>query len=358
MSNKQRVGNQIKSQRTARGWSQAELARRAGISRTAVSAIEGQRLVPSVTKALELADVLECAVEELFGKSGTTTPLPATWAWDPPGANWRFWQAEVAGRRLLFPVESSANSAQPHDGCADATPAISAVSRLDRSRLDRATLVVACCDPAAGMLATLFARLSGYRLLIVPRSSRQALDLLAQQKVHVAGIHLSTDSDDCNARLVRSQLGEDFTLLRVAVWEEGLALAAGQQVASIRTAINSPLRWIGREPGSGARQCQDQLLPPGKRVRRMARDHHGVAEAIRSGWADAGVCLRLTCEESRLNFFSLRYEHFELCVPNDSFCDRRIQALLRVIRSADYRRLLSDLPGYQHRETGETRCVT
>jgi DNA-binding XRE family transcriptional regulator len=52
-----------------------ELAGRAGISRAAVSAIEGDRLSPSVTTALALAAVLDCSVEELFGcgKSGKRT---------------------------------------------------------------------------------------------------------------------------------------------------------------------------------------------------------------------------------------------------------------------------------------------
>jgi DNA-binding XRE family transcriptional regulator len=44
--------NRVRPYRESRGWSQAELARRAGISRAAVSAIEVNRLVPSVTAAL------------------------------------------------------------------------------------------------------------------------------------------------------------------------------------------------------------------------------------------------------------------------------------------------------------------
>jgi DNA-binding XRE family transcriptional regulator len=57
--------NRIQSWRLTRAWSQAELAERAGISRAAVSAIEGERLSPSVATALALAEVFECSVEEL-----------------------------------------------------------------------------------------------------------------------------------------------------------------------------------------------------------------------------------------------------------------------------------------------------
>ena len=39
-----------------------------------------------------------------------------------------------------------------------------------------------------------------------------------------------------------------------------------------------------------------------------ALDHRGVAEAIRAGWADAGICLRLTSDEANLSFLSVRRE--------------------------------------------------
>jgi DNA-binding XRE family transcriptional regulator len=41
--------------RVTRGWSQAELAEASAVSRTEISAIETERLVPSVAVALRLA---------------------------------------------------------------------------------------------------------------------------------------------------------------------------------------------------------------------------------------------------------------------------------------------------------------
>ena len=61
------VRNLVKLYRRQRGWSQAELARRAGVSRTAVSVVEVNRLVPSVAAALSLASAFGCTVEGLFG---------------------------------------------------------------------------------------------------------------------------------------------------------------------------------------------------------------------------------------------------------------------------------------------------
>ena len=60
------IENHLREHRARRGWSQEELARRAGLSRAGISAIETYRLVPSAAAALALAEALECRVEDLF----------------------------------------------------------------------------------------------------------------------------------------------------------------------------------------------------------------------------------------------------------------------------------------------------
>src|SRR4051812_37988378 len=97
--------NNVKALRVARGWSQAELARRAGISRAAVSAVEIERLVPSVAAALSLAGAFGCRVDGLFSLQ-TGHGMPAAWAWPPSGDSCRFWHAEIRGRTLMYPVEA------------------------------------------------------------------------------------------------------------------------------------------------------------------------------------------------------------------------------------------------------------
>src|SRR5262245_3840909 len=172
MSSPRQELNRVRAYRQSRGWSQEELARRAGVSRAAVSAVEVGRLVPSVTAALALAGVLDCTVEDLFGPRGTA-PAGPEWAWPPEGPPGRYWHAQVRRRLLHYPVEATAAGAVAHDGVyqnASFTPSAEAHPA--------ATLVVACCDPAAGILAAEYARATGYRLLALQRSSRQALTLL------------------------------------------------------------------------------------------------------------------------------------------------------------------------------------
>ncbi|HLJ12076.1 MAG TPA: substrate-binding domain-containing protein [Planctomycetaceae bacterium] len=353
MSKPPELQNHVKALRLGRGWSQAELARRAGISRAAVSAIEVERLVPSVAAALSLAEAFGCRVDAVFALHAAARHAPQ-WAWPAAAEPCRFWHAEIGGRTLLYPAETSGLGVVGHDGiysCGMIEP---------RSQnLPENTLVLASCDPAAALLAAELARETPFRLLVVPRSSGEALRLLGRQLVHVAGVHLAKAGPKRgNAGVVRRQLGAGFSLLRVARWQEGLAVAPGLGVQSVRGALRKRLRWVGREAGSGARACLDELLEDREKPRREARDHRGVAEAIRCGWADVGVCVRLVSDEAGLEFLSVRDETYDLCFASEAVDDARIKALINVVRSEPYRRLLGELPGYDTREAGELETVT
>jgi molybdate-binding protein len=195
-------------------------------------------------------------------------------------------------------------------------------------------------------------------LIVLQRSSQQALSLLEQGSIHVAGVHLSSARDSGgNLQPVKQKLGSGFQLLRVADWQEGLALAPDAGVASVGAALRSKLTWVGREPGSGARQCLDELLETRRPPRRVAHNHRGVAEAVRSGWADVGVCLRLVSEEANLKFLSIRWESYDLCFATAIENDPRIKALLTTVRSPRFRQLVGDLPGYDVQSIGTLAVV-
>ncbi len=341
--------NQVLARRKAREWSQAELARRAGISRAAVSAIEGEHLTPSVTAALSLAAVLECSVEELFGRAAVSPQRGSEWGWAPRTEPCRYWEAEVSRRRILYPVEAVSLNPVPHDGLWDG----GVCREIGDSPAER-TLTLACCDPAAGLLAAEYARASGFRLLIFPRSGGTALELVRKGLVHVAGLHRSTaEHPDRNTETVRTQLGEGYHLLRVAQWEEGIALPMGDQTCSPERLVRSSRRWAVRESGSAARECLDELLGGREFSGRQVDGHAAVAEAVHAGWAEAGICVKLCAAEAGLNFLPMRTETLDFCFPTGKQHDPRIQALIRLLRSRAYRRLVSELPGYDGRYTGE-----
>ena len=120
------------------GLTQAALAQKAGISRTAVTAIESDRLIPSVAAALAISESLGTTVEELFGTPAKNSTSDR-WAWES-AASPSCWRAEVAGVIVHYPTTSMPML----------TPLPDAAWTNTRC-LPEETLVLACCDPAAGL---------------------------------------------------------------------------------------------------------------------------------------------------------------------------------------------------------------
>jgi molybdate-binding protein/DNA-binding XRE family transcriptional regulator len=348
MSATNRVPNRVKALRLEQGLTQADLARRAGISRTAISAIEQQQLSPSVTTAMALASILGCRVESLFGDAQKSR-LETMWAWQPPARECRFWEAEVAGRTIHYPVEA-AGFWQGHDGVWDGRHATS-----HGRHAPQLTLVVATCDPAAPLLAQEFSRTSPYRLLVIPRASRKSLEFLRDGLVHVAGVHLASGkSRRGNAEIVKSMLGSGYRLIHVVTWEAGVAMRGGGRTPALKSIARDPRKWVGRQIGSGARACQDELLGAGRAPKNVVPDHAAVAAAVRDGLADYGICLRVTAENAGLQFVSVRKESYDFVIRESELGDQRIRALVRIVTSASYRQLISELPGYDAERLGET----
>ena len=58
--------NRVKTCREGEGWSQGELARRLGVSRQTVNAVETDKYDPSLPLALRMAKLFAVPVDQLF----------------------------------------------------------------------------------------------------------------------------------------------------------------------------------------------------------------------------------------------------------------------------------------------------
>jgi molybdate-binding protein/transcriptional regulator with XRE-family HTH domain len=341
--------------RRARGWSQAALAGRCGVSRAEISAIETGRLVPSVATALRVAGALGEPVEAVFAAQEPSW----RWAWLPPSAaDGRVWQAAVGRSTLLYPLEPTAAGVLPHDGWWHE----GRLHAREEASAPADTLVIAGCDPMAGLLARELWVRHAVRVLPLPRSSARALALLRQRLVHVAGVHV-TDAAGCstNGRLARETLGPGYRLAHQVRWEAGIAVVPGRRERTAGALLRANVRWVNREVGSAARDAFDGLLASRRRPRgydRVVHDHRAVAVTVASGWAEAGICVRPAAAEARLPFIPLRHEAYELCFAEGDADDPRMRALVATLQSPAYRRLVGDVPGCTARETGDVRSVT
>jgi molybdate-binding protein/DNA-binding XRE family transcriptional regulator len=332
--------NRVGELRRTRGWSQAELARRVGVSRAGIGAIESGAVVPSVATALRLAAALGSTVEELFGEPSRR------WVGRPAAEGERVW---VAGSRLLR-VEPTAAGELAHD----AVVAGGALERRGGPEEHRPSLVVAGCDPAVGLLGQALAR-RDVRLIPLQRASRAALEALAAGVADAAGVHLAGD----NEAAVREVLGPGHLLVRVASWREGVVVA-GPRPRALGPLVRGRQPWAVREPGSGARLVLERLFGQEGRpvpARRVVRDHRTVAELVREGWARAGVCVELVAAEAGLGFAPAETEAYDLVVAEDRVDEPAVRALLEVLRDRSFRALVGDLPGYDPHAMGEVRAI-
>lgn len=259
----------------------------------------------------------------------------------------------MGGRRLLFPVETLSGSTWAHDGV------FRSGVMHERGQWEPAqTLVLAGCDPAAGLLAAEYAAASGFRLLAFTRGGGSALELLKQGVVHIAALHRSTvERPARNAETARERLGGGYRLLRSADWQEGIVLPAGDHTRSVAACARQVRHWAMREPGSAARECLDELLEKPRSTKRALTSHSAVAEMVRSGWAEAGICVQLSAEDAGLRFLPVRTESLDLCFSAAMERDPRVQALIRLLRSRAHRKLIDELPGYNASHTGEMELV-
>ncbi len=58
--------NHVKELRTAKGWTQEQLAQATGVSRQSINSIERNRYVPSLELALIFARLFGCSTDQIF----------------------------------------------------------------------------------------------------------------------------------------------------------------------------------------------------------------------------------------------------------------------------------------------------
>lgn len=340
-----RSTNHIRALRESQGWTQAQLAEAADVSRPAISAMEQGRITPSVDAAMRIARAFGCHVEEVFSPRAAGDRADGLWAWPAASTPVRYWQARVNDRLIRIPVETTAQGLLAHDGVCSSTSQ-PPETRDTLHQLADHTLIIASCDPAVSLLLSAYAQRSGYRPICLHRTSREALELLRNGMIHVAGVHLArADTPGGSVAAVGQLLGAGHAVIHVACWESGVAVARSGRWTR-QSLRRSNLRWIGRPVGSGARGCQDEILGDRPYPRRTVGSHRGVLEALRGGWADAGVCLRLVCEEAGMTFVPVRRECYDLCLRQSDAADPRVTALIDTIRSHEYRQMIKPLPGY------------
>ena len=362
----------LQEMRQARGLGAAEIARRVGVSRQTIYAIESGAFVPNTTIALQLAHVLEVNVEELFSISANASdePLGSVSAELLATGNEEHSTGElvsvarVGSRTIAAPASRFPTFLSDADGAiAKRSKTRTTIRPVMESASSRNRLVVAGCDPALSLLASEL-KSTGTEVISAHCSSLQAVRWLKEGLVHVAGSHLrDRATGEYNLPLVTSLFGKkNVRVVTFAEWEQGLVVRRGnpKRIRSVADLAGGRVTIVNREKGSGARDLLDSNLRaagiPSQSVgdyNKVVPSHLAAALAVANSQADCCVATVSAAKCLGLDFVPLSRERFDLIVASSEIDTAGIRFMFDALNRANLRRKLASLAGYEVRHTGE-----
>ena len=368
---KARVRSRLAEIRKSRGVGASDLARRVGVSRQTVYAIEAGTYVPNTELALHLARELEVTVDDLFSlREGTPAALQSLSAQMlscAPAENGQPVRiCQVGSHWVSVPVTAVPSFMPEADGIVKGTARGTGRAELAVFAKEEAAqkrIALAGCDPAIGLLSRMVEKTAGVEIVSASASSKLSLRWLKEGKVHIAGSHLEDPrTGEFNLPFIRREFAdEDFTVVTFARWEEGLVVAPKnpKRIRRIDDLARKNARLVNREPGSGSRALLDKLLGKAgmeagqiQGYERVAYGHLAAAWLVVSGEADVCVATRSAAKTFGLDFVPLSSERYDLVMRRRTTELPAVRAFLDVLQRATLRRKLEVLAGYDTTETG------
>jgi len=366
------IENNLARLRQQRGLSAARLAQLVGVSRQTIYAMEAGGYIPNTLVALRMARVLEAEVEDLFKLRGEPAPLElrAEQAALLPGSETPQPGQPVQLCRVDRHLMASVPSPLPwyfpaSDAVVAHKPAKGQKTEVQVFHEEddfKNRILVAGCDPGISVLAR-HVQAAGVELVLAHRNSSQALSLLKEGCVHIAGTHLR---DEASGESNLPEIGRMFSknavaVISFAVWEEGILTTRGNPkgIRGIEDFARPDVTIVNREPGAGSRQLLDTGL---KRARIDPRKvsgydvtapgHLPAAWQVHSGVADSCIATRAAARMFGLGFVPLISERYDLAIRRQHMDLPAIQTLLDILNRSSFRRELESLGGYDTKAAG------
>lgn len=356
----------LKVIREKQNLSASELAKRIGVSRQTIYAIEDGSFVPNTAIALRLARELEVRVDDLFSlpeeTQGEVRAKLLTGSELKPNVGQLVRLSSVSNRLIAVPVPAFSNYLPEADGLIESNESTVRVKCAGPVPESDKALVLAGCDPALSFLENLLAP-SGFRIITVPSASQKALEWLKKGRIHVAGSHLAAAANaEYNIPAVKRLFPRGgVRVVAFATWEQGIVTASGnpKNIRSIADLGNKRITIVNREKGSGSRALLDSGLTKagiaGRSVagyEREAPGHLPAAYAVASGSADCCIATRAAARSFGLHFVPLSEERFDLVLTKITLESPPGMALLDLLNRSKLRRKLQLLAGYDVSRTG------
>jgi putative molybdopterin biosynthesis protein len=148
---------------------------------------------------------------------------------------------------------------------------------------------------------------------------------------------------------------------------QGLMVAPGNPLGlqSVQDVVRCRARFVNRPEGTGTRVLLGELLQAaGLHASALVGadehcepSHAAVAAAVASGQADVGLGIESAARQQGLDFVPLLREDYHLVCLARALDTPPLQALLGVLRTAQWQQTLNALPGYSAHRSGEVLAL-
>ncbi|NLJ29756.1 MAG: molybdopterin biosynthesis protein [Deltaproteobacteria bacterium] len=231
-------------------------------------------------------------------------------------------------------------------------------------QLDHTLIMIGSHDNTLDVLANeLKKRDSRVHLSSSNVGSLGGLIAIKRGQTHLAGSHLlDTDKGEYNFSYIERYLkGTPLRLVQLANRQQGFVVGAGnpKNIQGIGDLARKDVTFINRQAGSGTRILLDYSLQQAGIASDSVQGydqeeftHMAVAVNVLSGRADAGMAIYASAKALGLDFVPVAEERYDLVIPETSWNDPKIQILLEIIVSESFRRMVTDLGGYDVSASG------
>ena len=235
----------------------------------------------------------------------------------------------------------------------------------ERDKLEHTLVVIGSHDPLLDELADLIHRQN--RSLYLSSShvgSMGGVMAVRRGEAHAAGVHLlDAETGIYNLAVIRKIFPKGgVVLLRCVGRVQGLMLQKGNPlgIREFRDIAREGTRYVNRQKGSGTRLLMDYLcgregiLPD--QVQGYEREeltHNAVAVQIAENSANAGLGIYSTAKLYDLDFIPVCEEEYDLLIPAYVRDSEPVRALVRTLKSPEFRERIEAMGGYTLDRPGE-----
>ena len=234
-----------------------------------------------------------------------------------------------------------------------------------REMINGRLVVIGSHDMTIDLIGSMLKEKTGGRVQISSSNvgSLGGLIALSKRTAHFAGSHLlDTETGQYNHSYIQRYLPstpvEVITL--VHRWQ-GFMVASDnpKNIQSVNDLTRDDIVFVNRQTGSGTRILLDyELGKAGIEAGAIAGylneeyTHMNVAIAVASGAADAGLGIKAAANALSLDFIPVTKERYDLVIPSEYLEDEKVQLMLEIIGSDEFKKQVLAMGGYEIEETG------